>query len=106
MKRMPNIRVPDVSRREALLHRIERLTELPLLVLAFVMIPLLVGPFLWSLSPPEEAIFLALDTFIWAVFAVDLGVKVVVSPRRLAYLRRHWLEVLIVIIPFFRPFLV
>ncbi len=103
MKRMPSIRVPDVSRREALLHRIERLTELPLLVLAFAMIPLLVGPFLWSLSPAEEAIFLALDTFIWAVFAIDLGVKVVVAPQRLAYLRRHWLEVLIVVVPFFRP---
>lgn len=103
MKRMPGIHVPDASHREALLHRVERITELPLLILAFAMIPLLVGPFLWSLSPPEEAIFIALDMFIWAVFAVDLGVKVTIAPHRLAYLRRHWLEVLIVVVPFFRP---
>ena len=51
----------------------ERLTELPLLVLAFVMIPLLVGPFVWDLSTPEEVAFAAVDLFIWAVFAVDLG---------------------------------
>jgi voltage-gated potassium channel len=67
------------------------------------MIPLLVGPFLWELSPAEKATFLALDTFIWAVFAVDLIIKVVISPNRVAYLRRHWLEVLVVVVPFFRP---
>lgn len=94
----------DVSdHREALLHRIERLTEMPLLVLAFVMIPLLVGPFLWELTPEEESIFVALDTLIWALFAIDLIVKVVVAPHRLAYLRRHWLEVLVVAVPFLRP---
>jgi voltage-gated potassium channel len=103
MKKLPRVHAPDVSQREALLHRIERLTELPLLVLAFAMIPLLVGPFLWELSPEEEAIFVALDTFIWALFAIDLIVKVVVTPHRLAYLRRHWLEVLVVVVPFFRP---
>lgn len=94
---------PDISHREALLHRIERITELPLLILAFVMIPLLVGPFLWELSLEEEAIFIALEIFIWALFAIDLLIKLVLSPHRLAYLRRHWLEVLIVVIPFFRP---
>ncbi|MDY6892340.1 MAG: ion channel [Chloroflexota bacterium] len=94
---------PDSSRRESLLLNIERLTELPLLILAFVMVPLLIGPFMWDMSPTEEAIFLALDTFIWAVFAIDLIVKVVVSPHKWAYLRKHWLEVLIVVVPFFRP---
>ena len=103
MKKLPSMPLPDVSRREALLIQIERLTELPLLILAFVMIPLLVGTFLWDLSPTEEAVFLALDTFIWAVFVVDLMVKVAVAPHRLDYVRRHWLEVLVVVVPFFRP---
>lgn len=103
MRKISSLHISDVPRREALLIRIERFTELPLLILAFVMIPLLVGPFLWDLSPSEEAVFLALDTFIWAVFAIDLIVKVMVTPHRLAYLRRHWLEVLIVVVPFFRP---
>jgi hypothetical protein len=34
----------DAAQREALLHRIERITEAPLLILSFVMIPLLIGP--------------------------------------------------------------
>lgn len=103
MKKLPDIHTPDIAQREALLHRIERLTELPLLILAFIMIPLLVGPLLWKLSPSEEAIFLTLDWFIWAIFAIDLAIKLVVSPHRLAYLKRHWLEVLVVVVPFFRP---
>jgi len=103
MKKMSSIHLPDASTREALLHRIERITELPLLVLSFVMIPLLVGPFFWELSTKEEALFMALDTFIWAIFAIDLIIKVSISPKRLAYLKRHWLEVLVVVVPFFRP---
>ncbi|MFC1989391.1 potassium channel family protein [Chloroflexota bacterium] len=103
MKKLRDIHTPDTAQREALLHRIERLTELPLLILAFIMIPLLVGPLLWKLSPSEEAVFLTLDWFIWAIFAIDLAIKLMVAPHRLAYLRKHWLEVLVVIIPFLRP---
>lgn len=93
----------DISHREELLHRIERITELPFLVLAFVMIPLLIGPLIWDMSPQEESTFLIIDYFIWALFAVDLLVKVLISPHRMNYLKRHWLEALVVIVPFFRP---
>ncbi|HEY93977.1 MAG TPA: potassium channel family protein [Dehalococcoidia bacterium] len=94
---------PDIPQREALLHQIERITELPLLILSFAMIPLLVGPFFWHLSPEEESVFVALDVFVWALFAVDLIIKIVVTPKRLPYIKRHWLEVLVVVVPFFRP---
>lgn len=89
--------------RLALLETIERRTELPLLLLSIVMIPLLLGPFLWEMSATEEATFFSLDTMIWALFAADLGIKVLVAPDRLGYLRSHWLEVLVVVIPFARP---
>ena len=94
---------PGLDRREALLDRIERMTELPLMVLAFAMVPLLAAPLFWDLSPASEAVAFALDMFIWALFATDLAVKVAVAPRRVEYVRQHWLEVLIVLIPFARP---
>ena len=103
MKKPKKWRVPGVSQREVMLHQIERVTELPLLILAFVMIPLLLGPMLWELLPQEEAIFETVNTFIWAIFAVDLVIKVMVAPRRWPYIKRHWLEVLIVAVPFLRP---
>ena len=100
----------DPSRRELLLDRIERLTELPLLALSFVMIPVLVGPILsdrnvanWDLSATEETVFFTLEVIIWAIFAVDLAVKIIVAPARFRYVRHHWLEVLVVAVPFFRP---
>lgn len=102
MKRLSNIH-PDRARREAVLARIEQLTELPLLLLSFAMIPLLLGPMLWEMPPDQEAIFISLDWFIWAIFAVDLAVKLAVAPERWAYIRRHWLDVLVVAIPFARP---
>ncbi len=92
-----------IDRRQVMLDRIERSTELPMMVLAFVMIPLLVAPFFWDLSSRAEAVVLALDGFIWALFAADLAIKVVIAPQRLEYVRQHWLDVLIVLVPFFRP---
>ena len=89
--------------REALLARIEKWTEIPLLVLAFCLFPLVVGSFKWSLSPIESKTFLALNLFIWVVFAVNLAVKIILAPHRWPYIRKHWMEVLIVIIPIARP---
>lgn len=93
----------DIGRREALLDRIERATELPLMVLAFAMVPLLAAPLFWDLSPAAEAVTFALDMLIWALFAADLAVKAAIAPRRLEYLRGHWLDVLVVLVPFARP---
>ncbi len=92
-----------LARREALLERVERLTELPLLLLAFVMVPLVVAQLFWDLPAQDLEVVNALSMFIWATFTADLGVKTVIAPDRLRYLRRQWLDVLIVVLPFFRP---
>ena len=68
------------------------MTELPLLLLAFLMIPLLVGPFLWDLSTTETTTFAALNVLIWVMFGADLAVKVVVSPHRVKYFAEQLAE--------------
>ena len=103
MNRYFRFRTLDMQTREAMLLRIERLTELPLLLLSFVMIPVLLGPMLWELSETEDVVFHTLNAYIWALFAVDLAAKLAVAPNRFAYARRHWLEVLVVLVPFIRP---
>ncbi len=103
MNRFLIFRTMDLKAREAMLQRVERLTELPLLLLSFAMIPLLLGPIMWELSDYDESLFFTLDVFIWAIFAADLIARLAIAPDRLAYARRHWLEVLIVVIPFIRP---
>ena len=46
---------------------------------------------------------LALDWIIWGVFAAELAIRIYLTPRRLRYLRQHWFDVLIVVLPFLRP---
>lgn len=80
-----------------------RLTDLPLLVLALAMIPPLIVPAVTDLSAAWDRAFLVGDWFIWAVFAVDFGIKLSVAPARLQYIRHHWLEAGMVVLPFLRP---
>jgi voltage-gated potassium channel len=88
---------------DARLRAIERATDVPLLILALAMIPLLVVPMVADLPESTERTFLAADWFIWAVFAADFGVKLSVAPRRLEYVRSHSLEAAMVVLPFLRP---
>ena len=103
MNASPESISPSVERREVILNRIKHLTELPLLLLSFAIIPLLVGPRFWELSDAREQLFFTLEIFIWAIFAADLILKVIVAPHRLQYIRRHWLEAIVVLVPWFRP---
>ena len=89
--------------RAGLLARLEQWTELPLTVLAILLIPLLLAPVVLDLSNDVESALLVADYLIWGLFAADLIAKVIVAPDRLAYLRRHWLEVALVIEPVLRP---
>ncbi len=97
------VRFGSAEEREALLERIDRITEIPLLLLAFAMVPLLAASVLWELTPAGERTVLYLDIGVWALFATDLCVKAVISPNKVAFFRRHWIDVLIVVLPFFRP---
>jgi voltage-gated potassium channel len=93
----------DRSRRAELLERFERATDLPLLLLAVVMVPLLLVPLLVEVDSTADTVLSALDWAIWGVFAADLSIRTYLSDRRVQYLRRHWYDVLIVVLPFLRP---
>jgi voltage-gated potassium channel len=89
--------------RQRTFNSFERAVELPMLVLAFLMVPLLIGPELFDLSPELRETFFVLDWFIWAVFALELAIKTYLSQDRAIYLKRHWFDVIIVVVPFLRP---
>lgn len=91
------------DRRQQALERFEATTELPLLVLAVAMVPLLVLPLLLDLPGQLDATFAALHWFIWAAFAVEYVVRLVLSGDRWRYVRREWASLLLVVLPFLRP---
>ena len=61
--------------------------------------PLLLAPFLVELSPALAEVLGEADGIIWAVFAGALLATLLISPDRPRYLRRHWFDLLLVIVP-------
>ncbi|MCY3572369.1 MAG: potassium channel family protein [Chloroflexi bacterium] len=91
------------ARNDELRARWERRTDPFLLALAAAMVPLIVGPYVSELSDAVERWFLIGDIVIWVFFAVDLAVRIWLAENRRRFLLAHWAEVLIVIVPVFRP---
>lgn len=85
------------------LEKLERITELPLMLLSFALMPVLAGLYLWDLSPAQERLYTALEVGVWALFAIAFLAKLALAPGKLAYLRQNWLEALLVLIPVIRP---
>lgn len=98
--------VPDGlrgDRRREALERFERATELPLLVLAVAMIPLLVLPLLVDLPSGVRSSFIAADWFIWAAFAFEYVVRLSLTTTRWRFILREWASLLVIVLPFLRP---
>jgi voltage-gated potassium channel len=87
----------------AALDAFTRATELPLLILAIAMVPLIAVPLVVDLDAGVERAILAVDWMIWAIFALELGIRSYLAPARVSYLAHHWYDVVIVAIPFLRP---
>lgn len=86
-----------------LVARIEQITQLPMIglsVIYFVVFAIGVAPRI-----PDEVRSTAefMDYTIIAVFAAELLLRIAVADHRLAYLRHHWLDIVIVVVPFLRP---
>ena len=85
------------------LATVERWTAWPMLILAAVFLPIILLPRVLVLSPSALLGLEILGWIIWAAFGVELGVKTYLAPQRRRYLLTHWLDVLIVVVPFLRP---
>ena len=72
-------------------------------ILAIIMIPLLLLPLAVDIDSRTENVLSAVDWIIWGIFAADLAIRTYFAEQRLTYLRRHWYDVLIVLLPFLRP---
>jgi voltage-gated potassium channel len=86
--------------RERLATLIEQRLDIPMAVLAVVWAVLVAYELV---APREQADVLRLvSNVIWAVFAVELFAKLVVSGHPARFLQRHWPSVLFLILPVLR----
>jgi voltage-gated potassium channel len=81
-----------------LLLRLERWLEMPMVLLGFAWLALLVV----ELTRGLDARLQWLSAAIWGIFVFDFLLRLVLAPRRLAYLRRNWLTVVALFLPALR----
>jgi voltage-gated potassium channel len=94
----------SVKEREVLLQKIEKATEMPMLALVVIMVGVLILPLVIKLNHSQNVLFEMIDLVIWAIFCIELSVRVYIAPRRLEYLKKHWLDLILVLLPLLRFF--
>lgn len=95
--------IVNAEQRRQAFEKVEQATDVPMLILALALIPILGIPILQDLSPEWERVFEVASWLIWAAFALELTVKTYLAPDRPRYLLHNWFTVLIVVLPFLRP---
>lgn len=85
-------------------EKMDAILEWPMVLLTIVLIPIMAAPFLFSLSPLLKQILSYADITIWAIFYLELFLKLLVSSNRLKTLKNNWLLVIILLIPVLRIF--
>ncbi|MEH2336599.1 potassium channel family protein [Nostoc sp.] len=86
--------------RSEVLQQLEDWLETPMLVLGFAWLGLFIVELVWGLNPLLEAI----AAIIWIAFIIDFGIKFLLAPHRISYLRHNWLTAFSLFIPALRVF--
>jgi voltage-gated potassium channel len=86
--------------RSEVLQQWEAWLEMPLLVLGFAWLGLFIIELIWGLNP----LLVAIGITIWIIFVVDFGVKFLLAPHKLPYLKHNWLIIFSLLIPALRTF--
>lgn len=90
------------AERAELAERLAEVMDGPLTFLAFVMLGLIIAEYADWIPPALLPWSDRLSTAIWVVFAVEFFARLVLSPNKLDYVRRHWLGAVSVVLPMFR----
>jgi voltage-gated potassium channel len=91
------------SRDQEAYDRFSRASELPLLVLALLFLPILLAPLVWDVGTSAQLGFEAAAWMIWAAFVFEYGAKLYLAPDRRRMVRTHVLDLVIIVLPFLRP---
>jgi voltage-gated potassium channel len=81
-----------------ILQQLEDWFDLPMLILSFIWLALFVLELTWGLNPLLEGVSIT----IWLIFIVEFSVQLLLAPRKVAYLKTHWLTAISLVLPAFR----
>ena len=92
----------DPAAREELLGRLDRYLDVPLALASLALVLIGVIELSGELSGPWPGRLAALGWALWSLFFVEFAAKLTLAPVKRRYLREHWLDALIVLLPFLR----
>ena len=92
--------LPIMTRVERWEHR----AEFPLLLLALAFLVAYAWPVLDPRIPADLATMLQIAGWtVWVAFAIDFAVRIVLVKPRWPYVRSHWYDVALIVLPMLRP---
>jgi voltage-gated potassium channel len=95
----PTIMADDAaSERWEVLHQLEDWLETPMLVLSFVWLVLVIVEFVWGAASYLEVF----GTIIWIVFIAEFGLRLVLAPDKIAFLKSNVITIVALVAPAFR----
>jgi voltage-gated potassium channel len=84
--------------------RFNAAAQVPMLILAVVMIPVLIIPIaMHHLSTSTKNALEAADYLIWAIFFLEYLIKISLAPDRKLFVRKNIPDLIVVAVPFLRP---
>jgi hypothetical protein len=94
--------LPKLARSQDAYDRFSRAVDLPLSVLALILLAVLIVPL--TVSLPDTAVHTldVTDYVIWAVFAVEYLVRFYLAPLRLRFVTRNLVDLAVVAVPLLR----
>ena len=85
-------------------RRVQRAFGFPMLAIGLLILPVLVGEiFLKEQVRTNAGLAFGLDAatrLIWFAFALEFTVMMAVTPRKMEYAFRHWVDLVIILLPF------
>ncbi|MGF1473000.1 MAG: ion transporter [Rubrobacteraceae bacterium] len=92
----------DPTKREELREKLDRYLDLPLALASVVMVLLVVIQLTGEVNQPWRGRVEVLSWGLWSLFFLEFVVKFALAPVKRRYLRKHWLDVLVVLLPFLK----
>lgn len=83
--------------------RFAALVEVPMTVLALLWLAILVVPAVTHVPAAAADALDSTDYVVWAAFVVEYLVKLYLAPSRWRFVRGHIVDLLVIVIPVFRP---
>jgi voltage-gated potassium channel len=94
---------PDRVRRAAAYERFSAAADLPMLILAGLMLPILIVPIVWPVHGSAAASFDFAGYLIWALFILEYLAKLALAPDRQRFVRSNLFDLVVIAVPFLRP---